>query len=376
MRIIHILLGKANPNTLNGVNKAVHQMATSQEQLGHQVEVWGLSASMKVPNHPRSYRLRIFPLTRLRVTLGREIRSAISRLEAGTWVQFHSVYIPEFPVIAGLLKRQGLCYGVTPHSGYAPGVFKKNPWKKRLYVALREARFLRSAALIQAVGASEVQDILRIAPGARVVLIPNGQEPLCARREVVPDQAVRPRIGFCGRLATQHKGLDYLIEGFAGYKAKGGAGELWLIGDGEDRGALEEKAAESGVGPSVRFLGARHGAEKLDLVVGFDVFIHSSRWEGLPMSCLEAAALGRPLVVSRETNFAEYVEKCGGGLVLDECSAAGVARALEQVDRLYQNHQLEPMGKNAQLLIEREFNWEENARRFVVAAESAMPALQ
>jgi len=110
------------------------------------------------------------------------------------------------------------------------------------------------------------------------------------------------------------------------------------------------------------------GTAKLKVISNFDAFIHSSRWEGLPMACLEAASLGRPLVISRGTNLAEYVEKSGAGLVLDETSAAGVERALERVQRLYDHDQLLEMSKNALSLIEKEFSWEENARSFVAAS--------
>jgi glycosyltransferase involved in cell wall biosynthesis len=367
MRIVHILQGKANPETLNGVNKVVHWMATYQSRQGHNVEVWGLAVSMKMPPHPREYRLRLFPVTRLRATLGTEIKSALSHLEPGAWVQFHSVFIPEFPSIARWLTRHGFAYGVTPHGGYSPEGLKKNFWRKRLYIALREAGFLRHAAWIHAIGASEVRDISRLAPAVRVVLIPNGQEPVSNRPAAGQVQTERPLFGFCGRLATQHKGLDYLIDGFAAYKAKGGAGQLWFIGDGDDRAELERRAAERGLATHVRFLGPKHGEEKLSLLATFDLFLHTSRWEGLPMSCLEAASLGVPLVVSRETNLAEFVERAAAGLVLDQASPGGVLRALEQVQRLYLDRQLQPMGENARLLVEKEFSWEENARSFVAA---------
>jgi glycosyltransferase involved in cell wall biosynthesis len=239
--------------------------------------------------------------------------------------------------------------------------------KKHLYVALREAKFLRNAAWIHAIGKSEIFDILRIAPHARVVLFPNGQMPLVERPAAAPPQAERPLIGFCGRLDMHVKGLDYLLEGFAAYKAKGGKGELWMIGDGKDRALLERKAAEGSAQSQVRFLGAKYGEEKLDFLAGFDVFIHCSRWEGLPTACLEAASLRRPLLVSRETNLAEYVEQSGAGLVLDETSAAGIERALKRVQQLYENNHLRPMGENARQLIENEFQWEKNARSFIAA---------
>ena len=47
MKIVHIVVGKVNPDSLNGVSKVVHWMATSQMQLGHDVEVWGLTESTK-----------------------------------------------------------------------------------------------------------------------------------------------------------------------------------------------------------------------------------------------------------------------------------------------------------------------------------------
>jgi len=367
MRIVHILQGKANPETLNGVNKVVHWMATHQMRQGHDVEVWGLAATMNLPPHPREYNLRIFPMTRLRVTLRQEIKAALSHLEPGTWVHFHSVFIPEFPAISQFLRKHGFRFGITPHGGYTPGLLKKNPWRKRLYVAVREAKYLRGAAWIQAIGASEIQDILRLAPRARVFLIPNCQEPLLARGVPAPTNVKRPLIGYCGRLTTQHKGLDYLIDGFAAFKAMGGAGELWLIGDGEDRAWLERRALESGATEHVRFLGIKHGEEKLNLISSLDAFVHCSRWDVLPTACLEAAALGRVLLVSRETNLGKYVEESEAGLVLDETSAAGVARALERLQQLYEDNLLQKIGENSRLLVESEFRWEKSANQFVNA---------
>lgn len=375
MRIVHILQGKAKPDSLNGVNKVVHWMATSQSRLGHEVEVWGLAASMNLPPHPREYNLRLFPVTRLRVTLGREIKTAINRLQPGTWVHFHAAFTPEAPAIAQLLKKRGFAYSFTPHGIYAASALEKSPWLKRLWIVCREAKFVRNAAWVQSIGATEIQDILRIYSTAHVVPIPNCQELYPAHTGAALRDVARPLIGFCGRIDAHHKGLDFLVDGFAAYKAKGGTGELWLIGDGEDRAQLERQTAVSGVAPFVRFLGAKHGEEKVNLVASLDAFIHCSRWDVLPGACLEAAALGRPLLVSRETNLAEYVERSGAGLVLDETSAAGVMRALERVQVLYETDQLGQLGENARQMIEKEFKWEENARKFIAAITAANSAI-
>ena len=43
MEIIHLILGKANPNRMNGVNKVVHELATTQVEKGISAEVWGIT---------------------------------------------------------------------------------------------------------------------------------------------------------------------------------------------------------------------------------------------------------------------------------------------------------------------------------------------
>jgi glycosyltransferase involved in cell wall biosynthesis len=376
MHIVHILKGKANPETLNGVNKIVHWMATGEQSLGHDVEVWGITATVNRPRtDAHNYKLRLFSASPFLAAITSELKQAIAALDRNTWVHFHSAFIFEYPTIVSALRRKGLLYGITPHGCYSPGVLKKNRWRKRLYLALRERRFAAGASWAQATGRGEIEDILAIAPHLRVELIPNGQErDLLAGVEVPLIAAAHPVIGYCGRFAMKHKGLDYLLQGFSTYKSKGGNGELWLVGDGDDRAKVERMAADGGVQSDIKFFGAMSGAEKLKVIANFDVFIHSSRWEGLPMACLEAAALGKPLLVSRETNLAGYVEDYQAGLVLDETSAAGVERALDRVQQLYANRQIPQLSENARSLCEKEFSWEENAKCFTAVARTSLSA--
>jgi formate-dependent phosphoribosylglycinamide formyltransferase (GAR transformylase) len=48
-----------------------------------------------------------------------------------------------------------------------------------------------------------------------------------------------------------------------------------------------------------------------------------------------------------------------------------VLRALESVQQLYEDNQLQQMGENSRLLVEKEFRWEENARNLVAAIRAA-----
>ena len=62
MEIIHIVLGKANPDRMNGVNKVVFQLATKQAESGRKVTVWGITKD-PIKNFPdRNFETVLFPL--------------------------------------------------------------------------------------------------------------------------------------------------------------------------------------------------------------------------------------------------------------------------------------------------------------------------
>jgi glycosyltransferase involved in cell wall biosynthesis len=69
-----------------------------------------------------------------------------------------------------------------------------------------------------------------------------------------------------------------------------------LAGDGPERGALETQAAALGIRDRVHFLG--HRTDIPDLLAACDLFVLPSRYEGLPLSVLEAMAAGKPVVAS------------------------------------------------------------------------------
>lgn len=72
--------------------------------------------------------------------------------------------------------------------------------------------------------------------------------------------------------------------------------ELWLIGDGPERGRLEALASDLEIARCVSFLGVR--ADIPRLLPAADLFCLSSWSEGLPMALLEAMACGVPIVAT------------------------------------------------------------------------------
>ena len=359
MKIIHVLLGKANPNTMNGVNKVVHNLATEQMKLNHDVEVWGLTGTPNEIRHACDYRLRLFIAQKVRFFLSRSLKDAIKEIKnTDIIVHLHSVFLPELYAVSRELKVNNVPWVLSPHSGYNSNSLKKNKLMKATYISLFEKKLVAQSKKIHAIGQSEIQDIKAIAPMSEIVLIPNGQS--LSDVEFTPqdviEEAELPVFGFCGRLAANHKGLDLLISAFAHYKNNSGKGVLWLIGDGPDAQTLKAQVKFLEITQYVYFFGTKFTDEKLSIMSRMDVFVHTSRWEGMPMSVLEAAALKTPMLLSGETNMGAHVKQFDCGVILKNNTIECIEQALFKFS-LLEEIKLIQMGVNARRMIEEELNW-------------------
>ena len=377
MKIVHIVLGNLRPTAMVGVNKSVHKIATKQLELGHDVEVWGITKPPYMIEHTHKYVFRLFKAPRLRFWPIPGMQEAVRTLPVCAIAQFHSVFIPEYFTVSRMLLRRGIPWIVSPRGGYSPEGLKRKWLIKKIYTFYFESHLLAEAAAIHAVGISEITDVRRIAMVRKVVLIPNGQDlddlaEIEAGEGEVPKirKDDRPAFGFSGRLVARHKGLDLLIDGFAKYRANGGKGTLWLVGDGKDRSRLHNQGKQAGLGSFVRFCGELHGAAKLKYLEQLDVFVHTSRWEGLPNAVLEAASLSRPLLVSRETNLGDYVDRHGAGLVLTANTPTQIAEAMGWMSVMFDEGVLNAIGKGALQMIREDLNWDSASKKLLALYET------
>lgn len=90
-----------------------------------------------------------------------------------------------------------------------------------------------------------------------------------------------------------------LLRAFASIHRAEPRARLLLIGQGSaenPRGGLDREAEALGVGAAVRFAGVRHDIPRL--LRTCDVYVNSSRYEGMSNTILEAMAAGRPVVAT------------------------------------------------------------------------------
>jgi glycosyltransferase involved in cell wall biosynthesis len=248
MKIVHIVLGKVNPNRMNGVNKVVYSLATTQQEQGFDVEVWGITPEIAAGvNHKPPFTLHLFPAYKS-FKVCPELLLALKEVNQPIIVHMHGAFIPVFFTISNILKERGIRFIFTPHGAYNPVALRKSYLLKALYFVLFEKKLIKNASKIHLLGEKESGYTMRHVPEEKKVIIPNGQ--------IIADDAMPitmgaipaiPVFGFMGRLDKSHKGLDLLLDAYAIYKNKyKGVGVLWLLGDGPDKTVVEDY--DSGIG--------------------------------------------------------------------------------------------------------------------------------
>lgn len=95
-----------------------------------------------------------------------------------------------------------------------------------------------------------------------------------------------------GRLAYQ-KGFDMLLDAWYHISKKNNEWHLRIVGDGELKQELQKKIAEDGIS-NVKICPATNNPR--EEYINADIFVLSSRYEGLGLVLLEAANLSLPLV--------------------------------------------------------------------------------
>lgn len=154
--------------------------------------------------------------------------------------------------------------------------------------------------------------------------IPNGV-PDVAEPSPLPD---RPSgqlfIGSIGRLDAM-KAHDILLQAMAQVEGVHCA----ILGEGEQRAALEQLAETLGIRHRVQLRGWVENPR--DFLSEFDAIVQPSRSEGFPLAIVEAMLAARPVVATRVGSVAEAVMDSETGILIDKDNVAQLAAALRRL---------------------------------------------
>jgi glycosyltransferase involved in cell wall biosynthesis len=172
--------------------------------------------------------------------------------------------------------------------------------------------------------AEDVRESLAPYPPPRLEVLTNGVE-LEEHRAVNREEARRALLretGWdddavvflnAGRLSEQKNQLG-LVEAFAQVHSAHPAARLFIAGEGDLRGDLEELVSRAGLGGLVHMPGQR--SDMPQVLAASDVFVLPSVYEGFSNAILEALASGLPVIATDVGGAREQVRDGETGLII------------------------------------------------------------
>ncbi len=363
-KIIHLSLGKANPNRANGVNKVIYELARTQKEEGLDVSFWGISFS-KEHNYPeRIFRTRLFMDSKWKFVIANELKKALAELNPEEVIfHLHGGFLPQLTVVARQLRKRNIPYIFTPHGAYNKKALEKSKWRKHGYHFLFEKTFVKGAKHVQLLGDSEYESYTNrfMTPAS---IIPNGQRLNHVDRKNRKDHQGL-RLGFIGRIDIHTKGLDSLLEGLS-FLTKEEKVILEIIGGGDELKSLVDLAKQLGVEDRIVFRGTVFGKKKWDAIKSWDALCLLSRNEGLPGVVLEAASVGVPSLVTKETNMAGYLLENKSGWVVQNRTPEMIIQEMQKILKAKQMGKWGHFSENAIIMIRNEFDWKTIVEKLAV----------
>ena len=136
-------------------------------------------------------------------------------------------------------------------------------------------------------------------PESIIIILPNPVDTEMIKSSISPIERF-DNGGVCyvasGRL-TYQKGFDQLLRWFSALNNK--TATLVILGDGDDKSKLIQQSNDLNIQDQVKFIGFCNNPWRW--YAGADVFLLSSRWEGLPNVVLESLTCGTPVIATSES---------------------------------------------------------------------------
>jgi glycosyltransferase involved in cell wall biosynthesis len=290
-------------------------------------------------------------------------------------VVFHGVYFLKYVQIAKYLVKKHIPYVVVPHCSLTKVSLAQKRIKKFFANLIFFSRFLRHSAAIQFLTDNEKETSIFSDKG---FVCGNGVA-FPAQKKSWDEYNQCKSFVYIGRLDVFHKGLDILLDAFELEKVffMNNQVRLDIYGPkqmkthkkkSDAHETIKKMIADRGIEQIVHVHNAVFGKEKENTLIQSDVFIQTSRFEGLPLGILEALAAGMPCLVTEGTNTADLINnyKAGWGV---ETSSKKVAEAIKSVVLNTPKEQLENLSNAAIRVIEDNFTWDKIAKKEISCYE-------
>lgn len=304
MRIIHV--ASYSNEFFNGIRSVLEELAPAQRTYGH--EVW-------IFNHEKNDRKEVDGevfIGGFRVFI-RYIKSIQPDL-----VVFHSLYGMKDVCFSFYLRLRGIPYLVEPHGGTSKENSRKSRVKKLFANLLFVNSYLHHAMGLIYLNEIEKNGCVFQAIRRDCAVIPNGTHLHGSLSKSSSTKVVR--FVFLARIDIYGKGLDLLFPAIEEANRKGAINkaEFHFYGKARDpHWGMVFNDYISKASNNVYYHGPAIGIDKKKAFEEGDIFVLTSRYEGMPMAVLEALSYGLPCLLTPQTHVTDIVVSNNCGWVTD-----------------------------------------------------------
>lgn len=300
MRIIHV--ASYRNGFFNGIKSVLEELVPAQRKLGHEVCIL---------NHIQTEHKEIEG--ELFVSGLKDFIKFVNSFHPDV-VIFHSLYGIADVRFSYYLRKRRIPYLVEPHGGTSKENAKKNSFKKHIANIIYANRFLHNANGLIYLNEKEKEECVFKKTRKNYAIIPNGTRihGLDGKNRSVEVVS----FVFLARIDILQKGLDYLFPAIEEANKKGAYNKAEFHFYGKARNPQWGKMFDDYIAKAcsnVTYHGPAIGSAKEKAFQEGDIFILTSRYEGMPMAVLEAMSYGLPCLITPQTNVSDIIKdnNCG-----------------------------------------------------------------
>jgi glycosyltransferase involved in cell wall biosynthesis len=284
----------------------------------------------------------------------------------------HAHYATHPALVAWIIQQlTGISYSITVH---AHDIFVRQAMLK---TKLEDATFIAAIsefnrAYLSEYAGSWVKDKIHI---VHCGIVPENYTP--AKRTLQAGEPIE--LITIGSLQA-YKGQKHLVDACAHLRDLAIPFRCRLIGEGEERPALEEQIAAHQLTDQVQLLGAKTQEEVAALLATAHCYIQPSiiteagKMEGIPVSIMEALACELPVVATELSGVPELVRDSQTGYLVPPADAMALAEAVAHVYKNYE--EAKQYAANGRQLVLQEFELNHNAQQLSRLFEQTLSSLK
>lgn len=228
------------------------------------------------------------------------------------------MYAYPFSKVIKELQREKIPYIIVPRGELCESSQKKKRFKKIIANFIWFNKMINRALAIEYLSENEYANSKKW-KSKKHLIIPNGIHLPNQGEHLFSSDKIRAT--YIGRLDLYHKGIDLLLSAISLVRDRLIANQFHLTLYGpalhEERNVLQKIIAEKKIEELVSLNDGVYGEEKKHILENTDIFVLTSRMEGLPMALLEALSYGLPCLVTKGTNMAEEIKSENAGWIAE-----------------------------------------------------------